>query len=328
MKYMYMAFIFFSISAIAQEDVNVCDSLLNHGISNVINQTTEYNYLNIIKDSYCQYSFSSLTKNKQKSFGVITNKIPVSIKGNSSNISKQHYEFCRNYKKLNSANQNTQFQAKSIYSKAIDAWRECVTLALGGTFIKPSISQDERIVDFSISQGKGAAIFTGVDTENMKCSLDGNQISGIENISLDSNVKSLRCKRKSEKIDFNGLSVKYYPSANVKVKTNTGDFRVELFEAIDQPVKDRLSRIEAQIATLQQVTNNNTDKLHRAGRSEAKHFGEIDNPRMPNKDIFTCPKGSFMTAIHAHKGVGGRYAVDGISGLKIQCTNLFAEKVN
>ncbi|WP_116365138.1 hypothetical protein [Parahaliea mediterranea] len=138
---------------------------------------------------------------------------------------------------------------KNLYDKGLDAWRSCIDLLNKKTKITPTIDQSQRMVDIEISQTSGSALLTGVDTHNMQCKVDGKVLGESESIELSARSKSLRCTRSSKLTQFYEQRAEYFPPANVKVKTDTGDMRVEFQEMIDGPAKNRLERIEAQLAT-------------------------------------------------------------------------------
>ena len=189
--------------------------------------------------------------------------------------------------------------------------------------MKGTVDHSQVTVDFSMSQVKGESTFKGVDTHNMSCLMNDQPISGNENVLLNSNNQSIRCSRAHEKIVFNSSEVKYYPPANVKVKTSTGDYRIELFEAIGQPMNDRLARIEAMLASQQIATNNTNAVLATIGQSKMTKTYTINGPRIGGPDKMTCPQGWVATSIHASGSVGGRYAVDGISQIIVTCSPIF-----
>jgi hypothetical protein len=45
----------------------------------------------------------------------------------------------------------------------------------------------------------------------------------------------------------------------------------------------------------------------------------INNPSMGGADIAECPPGTFVWKVHASAGIGGKYATDGISQIKVTC---------
>lgn len=321
-----------AISTAANANNNVCDSLLQHGITNTIVKTTNYAYLSTVNDNYCQSDYSSLTSSKQDQFGIAVKNIPVEFKGNSNKASEQHSTFCSHYETFNTIDLNTRMNVNKIYGKAVDAWSNCVALSATGTQIEGSVSETQKSVFFDIYQTAGSAIFKGVDTTSMKCKLNDKPVSGNEKIEITSEVITLKCDRDSREIRFNDSTVEYYPAAIVNVKTNAKSYRVELIETINEPMGDRLSRIESSIAGLMVKTDDQASKYDLIGKGEKTHQQKINNPAMKNHPAFknpntyNCPKGHYVSGIEATRGVGGKYATDGISELLVRCTPLYGSK--
>lgn len=312
-------------AALAQQGA-VCASLLDHGIANVVSYTSEYDFLTVIKDNYCSESWSSMSKSRQDAFESTIKKVPVKYSGASSKASEQHSQFCREYGAVQSVEGKTRYSAASLYDKAIEAWRDCVALSLGGTEIKPSVTPDQKVVDFSLSISRGAATFTGVDATNMECRMDGRKIEDTASVPLLSLVKSLRCERSGRTLEFNSSAVQYFPAANVKVKTTTGDFRVDLYEMIDGPVQGRLALLEAQLASLYDVATKTATEVGQLGSDRTGTVLRIANPVMRDGKPHECPAGTFVSMVQASKGVGGKYAVDGISEIIVRCTPIHLTK--
>jgi hypothetical protein len=194
--------------------------------------------------------------------------------------------------------------------------------------IKPSITETKQEVDFTLSSTKGEARFTGVDTSNMECLLDGAKVGAKESVPLTSNAQSLRCNRSHEKLQFLGSTVEFFPAANIKVKTNTGDFRIDLLEMIDGPANDRLARLEAQIAVLQKELNSASSSIESMGQSRVGDRYSINNPKIGGPDAYECPPGTFVSMVHASGAVSGKYGTDGISQITFRCTPLLAPAGN
>jgi hypothetical protein len=309
--------------AVAQDAAtSTCSALLEHGLSNAVDYSNEYEFASYLHDEYCSTSWSNMSSSGQAAFGVAIKKIPLSFSG-SKNTSKEQYEyFCSNFSQGQTGSSQTKYSAKTIANNAIDAWRDCIALAIGGTMVKPSITATQREVDFNLSATRGEAKFTGVDTAGMACALDGAPVSASESIPLTSNARSLRCTRAFEKLQFSGSTVEFFPAANVKVKTNTGDYRVDLYEMIDGPANDRLARLEAQIAVLQRGLDSGAKKLEALGQSRAGTDYAVNGPRIGGPDQYECPPGSYVSKIHASGSVGGKYAGDGISQITFRCAPL------
>lgn len=324
MKRIYVIPICLAVSshstAAAQEGGGICNALLEHGISNVLTYSSEMASLSVIKDDYCGTSYSSMSSSKQASFEVVIKKLPVGARGGKTTASEQYEYFCRTYDGLDSTSNTTRYQAAQLYDKAIDAWRDCVALSLGGTVVRPSIHPSQKLVDFTMSVTSGEARFTGVDTTNMACRMGGENIGENEDVSLTANALSVRCERSSSPIELGNTRAEFYPDADVKVKTSTGDYRVDLLEMMDGPANDRLDRIEAGLAGLRSEISDAKSTLSGLGQNRGGDAFTIDNPRMGNPDEAKCPQGTFISRIHATRGVGGKYAVDGISEIQITCS--------
>lgn len=57
------------------------------------------------------------------------------------------------------------------------------------------------------------------------------------------------------------------------------------------------------------------------GDSRGGHDFRVSNPVMGGQ-VAKCPPGTFVSSISAPKGVGGRYGVDGISELSVECSRV------
>lgn len=314
-----------SIVCAQSESAVVCTALLEHGIANVISYSSEYDYLTVIKDNYCSSSFSSLSKSKQDSFELSIKKLPLKYSGGHTKTQEQHEYFCREYGNLQSGAGQSRYSAATLYDKAIDAWRDCVSLAIGGTAVKPSVTPDQKVVDFTLAVTRGQAEFTGVDTTNMACVLDGGAVGATASVSLSSVSKSLRCERQGFPLEFNSSTMQFFPSANVKVKTTTGDYRVDLYEMIDGPANDRIGRLEAEIAALRLATSAATNDLKQVGQSrDGADFNALA-PRAGGGQPVACPPGTFVSMIQASESVHGNAAVDGIKRITFRCSPVIAK---
>lgn len=301
--------------AFSQDEGAVCTALLEHGVSNVVSYTNDSDSIGVVVDNYCQETYSSLSKSKQQGFEATVKKLPVKLTNNRGSASETHALFCREYKNFTSSAVKTRYNAKDLYDKALDAWRNCVELALGGTRIKSTVSPEQRIVDFNLSTTRGQSTFTGVDTMNMTCQMDGNPVGATANVLLTANAKSMRCERTMVKAQLLSSVAEFYPPANVKVKTTTGDYRVDLYEMVDGPVAGRLQRIEASIADLaERIKSLGVDQTEAAALNVNSTYFTAAAPK------HSCPPGTFVSALQAPDRVGGRFAVDALKTLRFTCT--------
>jgi hypothetical protein len=313
----FMASLATASSALAQVDGTICTALLDHGIANVVAYSSETDFLDVVRDQYCSTSYDSMSSSKQASFGATIKQVPVSLTGSKATAREQHTEFCRNYQSVKVSGTESRYRSASIYDKAIDAWRDCVTLAARGTIIRPSITPEKRQVDFQVYSSLGQSVFSGVDVLNMECRMDGVVIGEQTNIPLTSDSKSIRCTRNSQPIQFASGTVTYFPEANVKIKTTTGDYRVDLYQMIDGPIKDRIEKIESQIAELNLSLNKTVDNL--GVRRDGPSFSVL-GPRVGGPTSHACPAGTFVSVIQASASVTGRYGVDGIKQITFTCS--------
>jgi len=87
------------------------------------------------------------------------------------------------------------------------------------------------------------------------------------------------------------------------------DFR----ERVVQATSGRISKIESELKSVDaEVRGLGSD---RSGKKLT-----VNNPSIGGADSATCPKGTFVSAIHASKGVSGKYGVDGISEITFTCS--------
>lgn len=306
-------------SATANDPTNsVCNALLSNGISNTTTYTSEQKYLSVISDQYCGSQYDSLTTSKKSSFGIVVYSIPINLSGSSGKISERHTTFCRNYNGYVDNINGYKYDAKSLYDKAIDAWNDCLKLEIGGTSVKPTISNEKDIVDFELSSTLGSSVFTGVDTTNMTCRIDGKSVTEKESMILNSDKKSMRCSRSSKEISFNGSNVEYYPPADVKVKTNVGDYRIELYEKFSGAGADRLSRIEAQIASL----NQSLQSLATGDVTSRIKLNSTGEQKLPKRGA--CPPGSVMTAFELTDITRAKYSSNSVKTITFDCTTLYS----
>lgn len=306
--------------AMAEDDVDACSKLLDHGITNVTSYSSQYEYLAIARDKFCSSSWNSMSSSKQAEFNIVVKKIPLGFRGGSDKTSDQHSEFCKLSESLQAGAGRTTFDAAIIYEKAVDAWRGCLEILTGGTVVIPTIAAGEKIVDFTLGSTKGDGQFNGVDATNMTCVLDGKPVGAAETIPLTAARKSLRCTRSFEKIEFQGGKVNIYPAADVKVKTSVGDYRVDLYEMVDEPAKTRLARLEAQVATLQALTTELKATVDTLGQAHNEDSPEKISGSSKSKML--CEPGSFVSGIGGAGMSGGKYASTSITKLSVFCSPL------
>jgi len=312
-----------SAAAVAEDEASAaCTPLLNHGMTNVVRYTSEHETLAMIKDEYCRESYASMSKSKQDAFSGSYAQYSGAYSGGKSSASEQHDYFCKNYNSLQYSTGKDTYDSKVLHDKAIDAWRDCIGLAIGGTRITPKVSNDERMVDFTMHTSSGSSVFTGVDARNMSCTIGANTVGAAETTKLTAEKISMRCERTGEVIKFQGANVNYFPPANVKVKTSTGDYRMEFYEMIDEPAKSRFGRLEAQMARLETDMAASTKTIDGMGKRHPGSMEVINNDYIAGADSRECAEGSYVSMIHASKGIGGKNARDGIGQLTFKCSPL------
>ena len=66
------------------------------------------------------------------------------------------------------------------------------------------------------------------------------------------------------------------------------------------------------------------NQLNVAGQLRSGEDFAVTNPRMGAQKA-VCPPGTFVSAVSAPGGIGGRYGIDGISLIQVTCSPLFKE---
>lgn len=320
MKHTIFAFslLAYSATAMAQES-KACNALLDHGIYNISTTTSASSAIRLVHDDYCRVSYDSMTSRKQAAFEVVIKKLPLGGSVSADSTKDSHQKFCRDYESFASDRTLDDARVLQIYDQALEAWRDCLQLALGGTVIRPSITPNQREIDFTLSVTSGEALFTGIDVTNMSCVMEGRELTADEQIPLTANAQSLRCTRTSKSMKLGNSLVDYFPDANIKVKTNTGDYRVDLYEMLDGAARDRFERLEAEVLGLRSELEFAISSL---GEPRGGQTYTINGPRIGGADSHECPAGTFVSAIHASGSIGGRYGVDGISEITFTCSEI------
>ncbi|HEX8535153.1 MAG TPA: hypothetical protein VF662_13395, partial [Allosphingosinicella sp.] len=311
----------------AQAQIDRCNALLEHGISNLRTQTSENTYLSVIKDHYCSTSYDSMSNDKKLSFSAVVKSIPVGLSGSSSSARDKHQQFCRDFQTTVSTSSQEYLNTVQIQGRALDAWNRCQQLASRNLEVTMTPLANNSEVDFQLLwRGTGTSRLRGVDTTNMSCMMDGGRLGGNENITLSGqSARSVRCTRRSEQIPMNGVNAKYYPDANVKLKTQEGDYLMEFADMVNGPADTRFKQLEAEIArahlemaayraVLQNATGAPVSRFE--GRRDfaygGSHYGSETS----------CATGSYVTGFAIQDADTGSKCQPCISNILVTCSRL------
>jgi len=103
------------------------------------------------------------------------------------------------------------------------------------------------------------------------------------------------------------------------MKKNIINLKVEINEYAKEKVNNYLVEHQSKIDSLFSDIKENSTILNSIGKERTLSQFTILNPRMGGKKNIMCPEGSYVAGMYASKGVGGSYAVDGISEIIFFC---------
>lgn len=306
-------------SAVAQ--VNSCNALLDHGISNIRTQTSEYNFYSAIKSEYCQTNYESMSNEKKGSFSAVVKSIPISLGGNANSDQQKHQNFCQKFNgEQNIA--NTEFvNTVTIQNRALDAWNQCQRLLAKGLTVTPIINDAKTTADFTLlfTGGAGSVALSGADTINMSCKVGDNTLGSSSNLRVNQTATSIRCVRKSNNMVLNNSNVIYYPDANVKIKTGEGDYFIEFADQVNFPARDQFEALRTDIANLRNSLNESQQMLRASGPVVGTAAQVATNPGGWS-EVVSCPAGSYATGIAVQDRDTGTKCMPCISGVRLTCS--------
>lgn len=307
----------------AAAQASQCTALLEHGISNVRTQTNDETYLSVVKDHYCNSSYDSLSSTKQGSFNAVLKTIPIGLTGNATSSRDKHSQFCKNFQSALSTTSNSYLNVVSIHDRALQAWTDCLQLASRYLEVQMTPFANNKGVDFNLLwRSTGTSKILGVDTFKMDCTLAGNKLKPSENITISpESARSIRCERNSQNVVLSGYTAEYFPDANVKIKTQEGDYRMEFADMLSGPAQTRFEKLETDVAaaraelrTYQRVLREQT------GETKGAVAGEFRHGKWGPWQV--CPSGSYVSAVQIYDQDTGSKCPPCIANVNLRCSGL------
>lgn len=229
-----------SLHATAQ-NFEHCNSLIEHGITNVTRHMSAEHSIAFKWHSNCGQDFDSSSDSSVK-------KASISIFGygsgggdsNSAHMRTRLKQWCDQNSDFASSRQDLFEEARTISEPALDAWNQCQSIAKKGVLITPSIQgENDEFIHFTIdSTSDGTHYFYGVAQSGYTCAVEKNDGSEVASDKIDkgegesfvmtksrpqidnSNIH-ITCRRNAPKVsEANGIGTLKYAQGNISVMTS------------------------------------------------------------------------------------------------------------
>jgi hypothetical protein len=300
---------------------------VEHGLSNIVVQTSSEDYADRLYWRFCDNQFDKLTDSRKSEFTAVIDNINLGAGSAAASVAERHNKFCGDYRTRTDRLSKNALFTSTLYDKVIDAWRSCIDATNRQLFIVPTIPTDQKYVNISLRfTGTGNKTdFQGVEATGMKCTSDGSQAGPDTRFDVTPTTRSIYCERTGTNTEIGGVASTYYPAAGVTVKTGAGSQSIEFVEMVDGPAKGRLEQLETKIsgvekraeADLKNVQDNL--KKYPPDPPQTKDVMSAENQR---SSIVECPAGQYVSGIGVVDQDTGRYCTSCINGVTIQCRPL------
>lgn len=242
-----------------------CGLLLNNGMRQIEEKFGSTSTLDTLYYDFCQINIANKSSDKNASFGFAVEGTPWSAKGSDKTSKQSRDEFCGQYKTSQASTRESYSYTNSIYSKSLEAWERCLTLASHQIEIKPDIAANQKSMSVFLAYaglGEPGIVFQGVDTiGKIKCESGGKSVGPDENVRITSAGVTLTCRREGIQSDVGGITSTLYDDSRVVIKTNVAQLAVDFDVMIDDPAAGQLRNQQAQINSLNEKLKQTDNKF-------------------------------------------------------------------
>ena len=307
------------------QEPTACDSLIQHGLSNIAYSTDQSTYLNRLAYNFCKADYSSASNSEKHSLDVTYESFRGAYGGAEMSASEFHSSQCTDLVQQVDVYSDQAVYAQTIYQGAVNAWNQCMTLALRQLETNLNVSPDQTVADISLRYGGPGSNFTvnGVNAPNFKCTNSGKTLDADENIAITSNSTSIHCERVFKTVSVGGADSQFFPAARITIETDFENIIADFAALIGEPGRTRLNNIEAKIVAVQDDLNGRFEKLG-TWPSGAPPYREdiIDDSRAKNRTSGTCPDGQYVAGMQIVDKDDGGACTTCISGVQLVCRPL------
>jgi len=327
--------IFQCVNANAQVDPSVCAAVIT---KNVFFNTRSDEFLNYVYEKNCGNTSTSSSSGGGLGIKATIDAIPGELTGHYENAQQGMQNFCNNYKSRYQASSTTASYSETVVPDAYTSFDQCVALAARGIEVRPEIT-DIRSFDIYISPAKKSTLLIkGIKTPpagNVHCSYNDPkatfnkepQASMSTSLALhEDDSFNMACTRKGT-IAADGGEV--FEKDTILVMTDAGDYATVM--GADTIVTQRMASVLTdQIKTLQAHNEDLGNRLVALEKdAEALRSGRgatVASPAMSadvnDHNTYTCPPGSYVTALTPVGRAGGKFAVGSIQAITMTCSKL------
>lgn len=220
---------------LSAEDFSHCNSLIQHGITNITRYKSADHAIAYKWHSNCGVDFSSASDSTIRKASVsVFGYGSGDASGNSGHQSKKLKKWCDENKSFAQNNKQLYEEARTISDSALQAWNQCQTIAKKGVFISANPSgNNSDFVHFEIDSTLDADLRLFPETShNYTCTTHLSEKEGDEKgltketdlseqpLIRNSNVH-ISCSRQAPKVDqIDGFKRLIYEQAYISVQTS------------------------------------------------------------------------------------------------------------
>lgn len=250
-----------STSALGQE---FCSDVLRYAAYNYSSDAIRYSEIKSAYDQYCDGSQARSSKNLDIGLSVIVQAVPIGFSLGSGSSEEKVTTFCRVTKSDIETNFQRYQSSQLVSPEAMKAYETCLSLYEKGMDFKPTILQDQVLVDIR-KRGADVEQVLGIsaDSDKLACTVpnDDSQPNSPQALRAslstrkslkDGNFWSVTCRRAPSK--QGNLTV--YPPATISITTSRGSFGLsvppdsQLPVQSAQAIQDSLTRMNSELEQL------------------------------------------------------------------------------
>jgi hypothetical protein len=269
MRHMWGTFTLILISAITRASgQEFCTDVLRYAAYNYSSDAIQYSAIKNAFDQYCDGSRTQSGKNLDIGLSVIVKAVPIGFNLGSGSSEEKVTSFCRTTKTDIDINFQKYQADKLVSPAAMKAYEACLSLYEKGIDFKPTILQDQVLVDIrKRSADVEQVLGISADPDKLVCTVPNDDAHDNSAVALpasistrkslkDGNFWSVTCRRSPSREGTTTV----YPSATITVATSRGGFGLTIPPDSQLPVQDAqtiqsiLSRMSGDIDQLKALS--------------------------------------------------------------------------
>ena len=239
-----------SIPLTAFASNQVCNAILEHGITDIVTSSNASDFEQYLHQSICYERSGTQSEGEQARVNALFDVLSFGLSRGVSSVSAYREKYCSDDITQRSGSIYAALTAKHLSSNALAAWSRCVVATTNGW--QPRFDPiDERTVTFGLNYtGDGIVRITGVritsDIDDaVSCHTGSAHVDpqNFEPILLSTEGWSMTCERSVTKIEEGGQAYRYGPRSTITVLAGGTVFSLALPEYRKPSAPDELVEV-------------------------------------------------------------------------------------